>query len=200
MLTGDIIPFGEYAWRVLDMRDGAALLITEEIIEKRPYHDTYRDITWAGCSLRKYLNGEFLGRFGEADRSRIISVTNNNPDNPWFGTNGGEDTQDRVFLLDIEDMVCRYFGDSSDKLRNRSPKQSYWFQRKDGNNGRRIATFAGTERRSWWWLRSPGRVGVKAVYIHGDGNIGIQGNNILKGNIGEGECRGGVRPALWLKR
>jgi len=48
-------------------------------------------------------------------------------------------------------------------------------------------------------LRSPGRVGVKAAYMHGDGNIGIQGNNILKGNLMEGECKGGVRPALWLR-
>ncbi|PHV70708.1 hypothetical protein CS063_09260 [Sporanaerobium hydrogeniformans] len=52
---------------------------------------------------------------------------------------------------------------------------------------------------TWWWLRSPGRVNVKTVYIHGDGNIGIQGNNILKGNISEGANKGGVRPALWLK-
>ncbi len=43
------------------------------------------------------------------------------------------------------------------------------------------------------------RVNIKAVYIHGDGNIGIQGNNILKGNISDGKCTGGVRPALWLK-
>lgn len=52
---------------------------------------------------------------------------------------------------------------------------------------------------AWWWLRSPGRVGIKAAYIHGDGNIGIQGNNILKGNLDEGQCKGGIRPALWLK-
>ncbi len=45
--------------------------------------------------------------------------------------------------------------------------------------------------------RTPGRVDVKAVYIHGDGNIGIQGNNI-KGNIADGKCTGGMRPALWL--
>ena len=52
---------------------------------------------------------------------------------------------------------------------------------------------------SWWWIQTPGRVDVKAVYIHGDGNIGIQGNNILRGNISEGKCTGGVRSALWLK-
>ena len=44
----------------------------------------------------------------------------------------------------------------------------------------------------WWWLRSPGRLNVKAVYVHGDGNIGIQGNNVLKGNLADGWCTGGV--------
>lgn len=52
-----------------------------------------------------------------------------------------------------------------------------------------------------------GRNNVKAVYIHGNGDIGIQGNNMFKGNlndvlkdgISDGVCAGGVRPALWLK-
>jgi len=96
-------------------------------------------------------------------------------------------------------VVCQYFGDSSSKLKNPGKNQRYWFERKDENNSKRIAKLLGKEWSWWWWLRSPGRVNVKAVYIHGDGNIGIQGNNILKGNINDGECTGGVRPALWLK-
>jgi hypothetical protein len=36
------------------------------------------------------------------------------------------------------------------------------------------------------------------VYVFPDGNIGIHGNNILKGNIADGYCAGGVRPVLWL--
>ncbi len=60
---GSIISFGYYNWRVLDIQNNAALIITEEIIEQRAYHDTYKDITWADCSLRKYLNGEFYDKF-----------------------------------------------------------------------------------------------------------------------------------------
>jgi len=170
------------------------------VLEQRVYHDAYKDITWADCSLRKYLNGEFYDKFNEIDKSRIIPVTNKNPDNPWYGAKGGEDTQDNIFLLTIEDVVCIYFGGSSEKLHNRGKNQRYWFERKDENNSKRIARFHGKEWGCWWWLRSPGRVNVKAVYIFGtDGNIGIQGNNILKGNISDGKCTGGVRPALWLK-
>ena len=192
METGEKITFGQYEWRVLDTKNDAALIITERIIEFRPYHSTYKEITWADCSLRKYLNGEFYDKFAQAEKSRIISVTNKNFDNQWYGTKGGEDTEDRIFLLSLEEATCKYFGDSSSKLYNPGKNQRYWFERKDENNSKRA--YVG----GWWWLRSPGRVGVKAVYVHGDGTIGIQGNNILKGNIGDGECKGGVRPALWL--
>lgn len=193
-----ILSFGGYNWRVLDIQDNVALLITEDIIEQRAYHDAYKDITWAGCSLRKYLNGEFYDKFSEADKSRIMPVLNKNLDNQWYGSKGGVDTKDSIFLLSIEE-VCKYFGNSRSKLYNRGKNQRYWFERKDENNNKRIARFEGETWGSWWWLRSPGRVSVKAVYIHGDGNIGIQGNNILKGNISDGKCTGGVRPALWLK-
>ena len=195
---GSIISFGDYNWRVLDIQNNSALVITEEIIEQRAYHDAYKDITWADCALRKYLNGEFYDKFNVTDKSRIIPVINKNPDNQWYGSKGGEDTQDSIFLLSLEE-VCKYFGDSRSKLQNRGKNQRYWFERKDENNSKRIARLQGKEWSWWWWLRSPGRVNVKAVYIFGtDGNIGIQGNNILKGNISDGKCTGGVRPALWL--
>lgn len=196
---GGVMPFGGYNWRILDIKNNAALIITEHIIEQRAYHDAYKDITWADCSLRKYLNGGFYDKFNATDKSRIIPIINKNPDNQWYGSKGGVDTQDNIFLLSIEEVVCQYFGDSSSKLQNRGKNQRYWFERKDENNSKRIARLEGKNGGIWWWwLRSPGRVNIKAVYIHGDGNIGIQGNNILKGNISDGECTGGVRPALWL--
>jgi len=196
---GSVLSFGDYNWRVLDIQNNTALIITEEIIDQRPYHDAYKDITWADCTLRKYLNGEFYEKFNTDDKSRIITVINKNLDNQWYGTKGGEDTEDNIFLLSLEE-VCKYFGDSTSKLNNPGKNQRYWFQRKDENNSKRLAKLHNKEWAWWWWLRSPGRVNVKAVYIFGtDGNIGIQGNNILKGNISDGKCTGGVRPALWIK-
>jgi len=197
--TGSIIPFGGYEWRILDIQNNMALIITEYILEQRSYHDAYKDITWADCSLRKYLNGEFYNKFTAVEKSKIIPVINKNSDNQWYGTKGGKNTQDNIFLLSLEEAACKCFGDSSSKLYNPKKNQRYWFERKDENNSKRSAKFKGDTWYSWWWLRSPGRVGVKAVYIHNDGCIGIQGNNILKGNVADGRCTGGVRPALWLK-
>ena len=199
MQIGDKIRFGRYEWRLLDIQNDMALIITDEIIEQRAYHDAYKEITWADCALRKYLNGTFYETFDKVDQSKIVMVTNKNFDHQWYGSEGGADTLDQIFILSLEE-VCKYFGDSSSLLQNRGINQRYWFQRKDENNNKRLAKLQGSEGCWWWWLRSPGRVNLKAAYIFGtDGNIGIQGNNVLKGNISDGKCTGGVRPALWLK-
>lgn len=196
MQTGDKISFGAYEWRVLAREGGTALIITDEIIEQRSYHNKYVEITWAECSLREYLNTEFYERFSE--KSRIVSVLNKNPDNPWFGTKGGVDTEDKIFVLSLEELACKYFGDSSSLLHNPKKNQRYWYERKDVNNSKRGAILQGKGWGSWYWIRTPGRFSVKAVYVFPDGNIGIHGNNILKGNIADGYCAGGVRPAMWI--
>lgn len=202
MQIGDKLWFGELEWRVLDIQKNMALIITDSIIEQRAYHDQAGEVTWADCELRNYLNTEFYNRFEEADKNKIMTVINENSDNPWYGSMGGKDTEDKIFLLTIEDVVCRYFGDSSSLLYNPGKNQHYWFQRKDKNNSKREAYFM--ESGWWWWLRSPGRSNKRAVYIHGDGNIGIQGNGTYKYSSNTlhrltGDNNGGIRPALWLK-
>ncbi|WNS46523.1 DUF6273 domain-containing protein [Paenibacillus sp. MMS20-IR301] len=202
MQIGDVIVFDKYEWRVLEIKNSTALIITEYIIDQRAYHNRSGDVTWAGCELREYLNGAFYDTFSEANRSRIIPVTNKNPDNQWYEANGGADTLDYIYLLSIEETVCHYFGDSSKNLENRSAKQRYWFQRKDENNNKRWSSMGGYIW--WWWLRSPGRDNRRAVYIHGDGNIGIQGNGTFRYSSNTlhpstGNNSGGIRPALWLK-
>jgi hypothetical protein len=105
MHVGENIEFGKYEWRVLDIQNNSALIITEYIIEQRAYHDAYKDITWADCTLRKYLNDEFYNKFTITDKSRIIPVINKNHDNQWYGTKGGVDTKDSIFLLSVEEVV-----------------------------------------------------------------------------------------------
>ena len=201
MIVGDKITFDRYDWRVLDMQNNTALVITENIIEQRAYHNKYGDVTWAGCELRKYLNGEFYEKFSKINQARIISIRNKNLDNHWYDSKGGADTQDKIFILSIEEAACNYFGNSSDLLYNPGKNQKYWLQRKDKNNIRREACYDLYEW--WWWLRSPGRANNRAAYIWGNGNIGIQGNGTFKYNSNTihpltGDNSGGVRPALWL--
>ncbi len=38
MNIGDIVSFGNYEWRILDIIDDKALIITKEIIDQMPCH------------------------------------------------------------------------------------------------------------------------------------------------------------------
>ncbi|MCL2064975.1 MAG: DUF6273 domain-containing protein [Candidatus Cloacimonetes bacterium] len=184
--VGDIIQFGAYPWRVLDIQSGRALMVSENILEFRLYHHKYESITWADCSLRVYLNGEFFSSiaFSNADRERIAPVSNINENNQWYGTNGGSNTLDRIFLLSIAEVV-KYFGDSG-QLANR-PSNAWSID--DQFNTNRIATFNGAA--CFWWLRSPGGTTGSASFVDYGGNIFVYDSDVILNS-------GGVRPALWL--
>lgn len=203
MEVGDQLVFGKYKWIVLDVHEDKALILTEDIIELRDYHNASTDITWKECELRKFLNSEFYSRFSEDDRAKIIRTHNANVGNSWYQVDGGKDTMDYIFILSIDDVVRTYFGDSRRLLDCPGKNQRYWFQRKDENNHKRRANYQHSSW--WWWIRTPGKHSRVAVYIHGDGNIGIQGNGVSKRNTNvihhlTNDTRGGVRPALWIKR
>ncbi|MCL2755310.1 MAG: DUF6273 domain-containing protein [Oscillospiraceae bacterium] len=189
---GDIIKFGEYHWLVLDVQKGIAeqcpdkaLIITRQIIGFRRFHAEEADVTWENCTLREYLNGEFLDNF---DSTKIAPTTNTNPNNPWYDTDGGNPTIDSIFLLSL-DEVCKYFGDSTAKLANREKRA---FRIDDENSKAREALYEGNILA--WWLRSPGSRPDNVAAVTPNGHIHVHG-----GNGGANRLRGGgVRPALWL--
>jgi hypothetical protein len=195
---GDSIPFGKYEWRVLDVQNGKALIITKDITERNMYHEKNEEITWETCTLRNYLNNEFYNHFSENDRKRILHTTVLNSNNPWYDTNGGNDTTDKVFLLSI-DEVLKYFGNS--QLTPYEENNPYYFS--DNNNNKRIARYDGE---MWeWWLRSPGCYENRAATVE-SGSVRIEGMDVERGMIEEGVHagntviynNGGVRPAMWI--
>jgi len=183
---GDIIPFGSYNWRVLDVQNNKALILTENIIEKREYHKEWEWITWETCTLRKYLNGDFLQKFTSEQRKRIEETLIINSNNPWSGTKGGSDTKDKIFLLSIEEIV-KYFGDSG-QLKNKNLNNGYYIN--DQYNSNRITKF-GNEA-VYWWLRSIGQMGIGAAFVYDSGAVHVSGRAVNHDDTG-------VRPALWLK-
>jgi len=194
---GSVVRFGEYEWRVLDIQSGRALIISEDILEQRAYHSANIGVTWEMCDLREYLNGEFLNKFGPTDKTRIVKTTNKNLNNQWYGTIGGSDTEDYVFLLSLEE-TARYFGDSTALLEDKGDRIDNFIN--DGNNPRRIAKIEGEDH--LWWLRSPGNLNddsksVTSTYadtaaaVYGDGTVNVDGNTV-------NSKYDGVRPAMWI--
>ena len=143
---GDTISFGKYNWKILDLKDDIALVITDYIIDTMPYNNELGEITWENCSLRKYLNNEFYNCFSQSDKERIIKAINLNHDNLQYGISGGNSTTDNIFLLSIEE---------ANKYDITIPEYVL------------LDTV--------WWLRSPGDEKTGAAGVYGCGIINTEG-------------------------
>ena len=205
------ITFGKYQWRVLEEKNGKALILSEHIVEERSYHKDVVDITWERSDMRQYINGSFFESFSQEEQSRILETKVSDRDNPWHGTKCGNPTIDKLFLLSYDEVI-KYFGDSGDLQSHQgwnwidvegldgsvAVKSGTEFVNDQFNNARRVYKADGSM--AWWWLRSPGGQGQ-----HTTGSIGFIGEIFLCGddvwmyNREHGnEQNGGVRPAMWI--
>lgn len=128
---GDTVTFGKYPqatstaedieWIVLDVdsANSRMLLLSRYVLDAKSYHTENVFVTWEKCSLRTWLNNDFLNAaFGNSEQAKILLSHLNNPGNPYFYTTGGNATDDKVFLLTIADVISKtneYF--SSDEAR-----------------------------------------------------------------------------------
>ena len=62
-------------WIVLDQDEQGILLVSENLIDTKPFHDKLVNAKWKRCSLRKWLNGEFYKEaFSREERKRILEI------------------------------------------------------------------------------------------------------------------------------
>lgn len=107
---GDSVLYGSYKWLILEKNKTQVFLIKSEPINGYAYNNVDEDITWANCSLRKYLNNSFLNEtFCDEMIERIVDSHVSIPDNTPYKTIGGKDTTDKLFLLN---------GQEADKYKN----------------------------------------------------------------------------------
>ena len=191
--VGDIIQFAGFDWHVLEVSDGKAMIVSVNLLDSGQYNNVVARITWEESSIRETLNSTFLDKiFSDEEKALIAETTVINNDNPWYGTPGGNNTEDKLFLLSIEEVV-KYFGDSG-MLADRPGDSVGIF---DEYDDARIAAYDRTGIDSWWWLRSPGDGPTQAALINQFGGLSISGFDVaVDDHFPEG--RGGIRPALWL--
>jgi hypothetical protein len=203
--TGDIVHLGEisftaynagkklqqsndYGWLVLAVEGNKVLLITENVIDKRPYSEKHVDVSWESSSIRKWLNTEFYELLPANIKDRIVETDIVNDENADYGTSGGNATKDRIFLLSADEAKSYFSSDdqreSNLEVRGDSENTAVWC----------------------WWLRSPGSTGANAVVVGGPILFDDRGatEKYSDGRIlleGEGVNRSiGVRPVFWLER
>ncbi len=179
--VGDTLFFGSYIqengfepieWIVLDRQGTELLLISRFGLDCQPFNEIGNDVIWENCSLRTWLNDAFLNEaFSPEEQQKIVSARVQNPANPMFGTDGGDATEDRVFLLSVEEEE-QFFAAGACKATG-------------------FASISGADRwRGCWWLRTSGKNRTGAAFVDEDGFISYSGIGV--------ETRMAVRPALWV--
>lgn len=129
-------------WVVLDYSDDLkeALVISKYIVSMSQFNNKDKNVTWDNCSLRKWLNEDFINKaFSDEERSMIKVTKVKAEDNPREHTSGGSDTEDKLFLLSISEAE-KYFCDEN------------WNPFENGLKG-----YLDTDNDTIEWLRSPGR-------------------------------------------
>ena len=198
-------------WRVLN-RNGNDALLLADVLDDQKYNTNYVGVTWETSSMRSWLNGygasvnqpktdysrkNFINSaFTSTQRSAIktTNVVNNN--NIDYGTAGGKNTLDKVFLLSESevyntDMAAGYgfvkdYSTYDEARRSRCSTYAYamgiWYDADAGytkDNG------------ILWWLRSPGFHDRFTALVYYNGTVYGSGYEV-------NDCNYGVRPALHL--
>ena len=202
--VGDIVTFGKYpqathepeaiSWRVLDVdsTNRKMLLLSEYVLDAKPYNTSYTSITWEKCTLRTWLNGTFkTTAFTSSEQQFILQTPLTNPNNPNYGTVGGNDTYDDVFLLALADATnTAYFADNAVRmaLATKYAIINGICAFKPSIDVRRCVN---VQCSALWWLRSPGSKSNRTAEVDDEGFVDYEGGDVTGKAIG-------VRPALWV--
>ena len=190
---GEIITFGVYdqdksisngkeplEWIVLKVQNSKALLISKYSLALEAYHEEWIDMSWEKCSLRKWLNTTFYDTaFTGQEKQRILTTTVKAEDNPKYGTDAGNNTRDKVFLLSVSEAET-LFASEDDRMCLTTMHVA-------------VTEWPDLEKdpRCWWWLRTPGNTNRYAVIVSYDGSFNYSGSYI-------DNSANFVRPAVWI--
>ncbi len=184
-------------WRVLEMMDGEAFLMSNTILDSQQYFNNMDNRDMDGATvypnnykesdIRAWLNKDFYNwAFDDAEQS-IISITNvDNSQTAIQGSNkyACENTNDKVFLLSFKEAISEKYGQNSlDKLALKATDyakvQGIVLRKDEGYE----------EYGSWWWTRSPYDGGEVAFLM-------FQGGMASYGSFYVFQTSRGVVPAI----
>ncbi len=187
---GETIEFGNYPqdkdgtekpieWIVMKKEGNQVLLLSKYVLDAKPYNEEFEDVTWETSDIRQWLNNEFYTTaFNKTEKAKIQTSLIKNEDNSEYGTSGGNDTEDKVFLLSEKEAET-LFSDEEERIAKATE-----YAEKSG-------VYVNKEKAAWWWLRSPGYDGSSAAGVYSSGWVCGSGGDICNGSDG-------VRPALHL--
>ena len=119
-------------WRVLS-NDGEKFFLQSDRIICGEVFSTVADARWDACTLRSFLNGNFLNdAFSEAERNYILTTA--------LQTDGTNDTQDKLFCLSLAEA-----------------ENSAYFSQGNGSRTKTMTDYVSSlgVTNNWWYLRVP---------------------------------------------
>ena len=171
-------------WRVLSVDGDDAFLMADQGLDCKPYHGSNNDVTWEISTLRSWLNGydasyNTVGKdyssnnfidaaFTAGEQNAILPGQVENADNPSYGTEGGNSTTDKIYLLSIEEVSNAAYGFNS-KFACISATREMRLTAYAGQRGVYVSTSTGYAGNGYWWLRSPGSSSSDASEVYSDG-------------------------------
>ena len=163
---------------MLAAEGGQALLVSVYALDTLPYHNQNQPVTWEWAAMRTWLNGAFLQQiFDGTEAAFVLTRELYNPANYVTGIYSGAATQDRVFLLSVEE-VERYFMGAADRRAVNTPYAN--------SKGAKTKNGYGT-----WWTRTAGSYEKNAAVVTADGNLGYKGY-YMRDKVYT------ARPAIWV--
>ena len=187
---GETIEFGNYPqdkdgtekpieWIVMKKEGNQVLLLSKYVLDAKSYNEEWEDVTWETSDIRQWLNNEFYtAAFNKSEKAKIQTSLIKNEDNSEHGTSGGNDTEDKVFLLSEKEAETLFSNDDE-----RIAKATEYAEKS--------GVYVNEEKAAYWWLRSPGDSGDDAAEVIYSGWVYRDGNYV-------DDSSGGVRPALHL--
>lgn len=207
--VGDVVTFGEYChynnmydvyydnnplkWLVLERSDEKVLLISLQCVDIFYYvnrdaclEQKNMEFVWENSSIRKFLNHALMySMFQQEELSCICETVVYTPDNPMYGTEGGADTTDYLFLLSIEEAQ-KYFSSNSERRTQIVPDVEL-----PQYDLMPHQHYLNTTDYYDWWLRSPGESSEKAACVGRFGDIMMEGQGVDTEEVS-------IRPAMWI--
>ena len=195
-------------WHVLSVNGDNAFVIADQNLDAKAYNETKTDVTWENSTIRSWLNGygasankdkksftsdNFLDNaFSVAEQNAIKMTYMVNEDNPDYGTDGGNNTWDKVYLLSVSEASNTSYGfDSKYNVSSKTREaKNTEYAKQCGAWSSEDSSYLGNGD---WWTRTPGGSGYSASYVLHNG-YGYGNNDYYSVN----GTSGAVRPALHI--
>lgn len=172
-------------WRVLNKDGEDAFLMADIALDNQQYNTNWEAVTWENSSIRSWLNGyeasvnepntdytkkNFIdSAFSSKQKNDIITTKVINDKNIQYGTKGGKDTHDKIFLLSESEVYntqeAKMYGFKEDYTISDEARRSH------SSEYAHIMGDYISHKTTVWGLRSPGLNKYSSTAVATDGKI-----------------------------